>query len=81
MITSVGIYIGIRYIKGNGFKENKSLGQVLVLLGIVYFLYTLITYIFSNLTDNPGGELRPILAFVWMVLTVPLGLVIKNGTK
>ena len=80
-VAGFGIYIGIRYLKGNTFKENKNLGTLLVLLGVIYFISTLLSYLFSNLTDNLGGELKPILAFIWLILTLPIGLALRNGCK
>jgi Na+-driven multidrug efflux pump len=81
VVCGLGIYVGIRYFKGKVFKKNKSLGTVLVIFGLFYLLYSLISYFFSNLTGNIGGEIQPILALVWAVVTIPFGLVLRNGVK
>lgn len=81
VLCALGIYVGIRYYKGKIFKKNRSLGTVLVILGVSYLLYTITVYIFSNLTGNIGGEIQPILALIWAVVTVPFGLVLRNGVK
>jgi len=80
-LSGMGIYIGIRYLKKRGFKKNRSLGIVLITLGLVYFGYTVLGYIFSNLTDNMGGEFKVILSFLWLLISFPLGLGFKNGVK
>lgn len=79
LISSVGIYIGIRYIKNNGFKKNRSLGIALIVVGSFYFISSLASYLLSNLTGNTGGWLKPIAAFLFMIVTVPLGILIKEG--
>ena len=80
-ISGIGIYVGIRYLKGRGFKKNTSLGILLITLGLVYFGYTVLGYIFSNLTDNPGGEIKVVLALLWLLISFPLGLGLKNGVR
>ena len=74
-----GIYSGVRYIKGKSFKQNKQLGSVLLILGGGYLGYTLLSYIFSNLTGNYGGEFRIVLALFVAIISIPLGLAFKNG--
>ena len=81
LTSSLFIYIGIRYIKDQGFKKNENLGKVLIIFSLVYLSYTLVTYMLSNLTDNSGGQLQPIIAFIFSLITIPFGLVLKNGTK
>ena len=80
-ISGLGIYIGIRYIKNKGFKRNKTFGTLLVVLGLGYFLYSIASYIFSNITGNIGGELQPITAIFWAIMTIPLGLTLRNGCR
>jgi len=80
-VCVAGIYTGIRYIRGNSLKRNKTLGTTLIALGLLYLGYSLFGYIFSNLTDNPGGGLKVIMAFIWTLLIVPLGLVLRNPKK
>jgi amino acid transporter len=75
---AIGIYIGIRYIKQKPFKKNRALGTTLIILGLTYLGYSLIVYIFSNLTGNAGGELKPLFAFLWTLLIVPFGLTLRN---
>lgn len=76
-----GVYTGIRYVKENSLKRNKNLGTILVALGLLYLGYSLFGYIFSNLTDNPGGGLKIIMAFIWTLLIIPFGLVLRNPKK
>ena len=76
-----GIYVGIRYIKRKGFKQNKQMGKLLIIFGLSYFIFTLIAFIFSNLTGNLGGWLQPVIAFLSTLISFPLGLTIKNGCK
>ena len=80
-ITVLGMYIGIRYIKYNGFKKNNSLGICLIYLGIGYFLYNLVVYILNNVTGNLGGEIRILLALLLAIILLPLGMGIKNGVE
>jgi len=80
-LSGIGIYIGIRYLKKRGFKKNRSLGVVLITVGLAYFGYTVLGYIFSNLTDNIGGEFKVILSFLWLLISFPLGLGFKNGVR
>lgn len=73
------IYAGIRYLKNKPFKRNKLLGLLLILLGMIYFIYDLSTVLHDNITGlNPGGELRPIEAFVWGLVSMLLGLGFRN---
>jgi len=81
VISALGIYIGIRYLKEKGFKKNSSLGTLMIIIGSVYFVSTLTSYLFSNLTGNTGGWVQPIIAFLWAIITIPFGLVLKNGCK
>jgi amino acid transporter len=76
---AIGIYIGIRYIKQKPFKKNRALGTTLIILGLTYLGYSLIVYIFSNLTGNTGGELKPLFAFLWTLVIVPFGLTLRNS--
>lgn len=80
-LSILGIYTGIRYIKGNTFKKNRRLGTTLIILGLIYLGYSLIVYILSNLTGNYGGEIKPVFAFLLCTVLVPLGLILKNPEK
>jgi hypothetical protein len=73
--------MGIRYIKNKGFKKNKTIGMILIVLALFYFLSSLTSYILSNLTDNPGGWVKLVFSFILMLIVIPLGLIIKNGVK
>ena len=79
-ITIFGMYIGIRYIKYNGFKNN-SLGTCLIYLGMGYFLYNTVIYILNNVTGNYGGEIRVLFGLLFIIILLPLGLGIRNGVK
>jgi hypothetical protein len=81
IISILAMYVGLRYFKGKAFKKNKTLGTVLIAFGFLYLLYSLISFIFSNLTGNIGGEIQPIVALVWAIVTIPFGLVLRNGVK
>jgi hypothetical protein len=76
-----GMYIAIRYIKGNTFKRNKKLGTLLIMSGSIYFVYSLIEYLLSNLTRNGGGLLQPIFSFLACTIIVPFGLILRNPEK
>jgi len=76
-----GIYIAIRYIKGNTFRRNEKLGTLLIISGLVFFGYSLTKYLLSNLTGNYGGESQPIFAFLVCTIIVPFGLILKNPDK
>lgn len=80
-LSSFGIYSGIRYIKKKGYKQNRQLGLALIVFGVVYLAIELISYIFSNITGNYGGELKPVFASLLVCIIVPLGLALKNGCK
>jgi len=81
LVSGLGVYIGIGYLNGKEFKRNQILGTFLVVLGAIYFLSSLVSCLFSNLTGNSGGEFQPVIALLWAVLTIPFGLVLKNGCK
>ncbi len=82
IVMSVCIYVSIRYLKGKPFKENRSLGIVLVFSSLFYFVYTLFGFLLSNfLLDNQGGYLQPIVAFMFLLIFLPLGLGFKNGYR
>ena len=80
-ITILGMYIGIRYIKYNGFKKNNSLGICLIYLGMGYFIYNLVIYILNNVTGNLGGEVRVVLSLLFLIILLPLGMGIRNGVE
>jgi hypothetical protein len=62
-------------LKNKPFKRNKLLGLFLILLGMIYFGYEFFTVLHDNITGfNPGGELRPVLAFVWGLILILIGL-------
>ncbi len=75
------VYIAIRYIKNNPFKQNQQLGTVFVFFSLIYFSYSLLVYILGNLFDNQGAFLKPVLAFLLLLILFPLGLGLKNGYK
>lgn len=79
--TGIIVYIAIRYLKNKPFKKNNSLGTLLVYFSIGYFFYTSLVCILSNLTGNEGGYLRPVIALLYLLLLLPLGLGLKNGYK
>lgn len=81
IIAGYSIYVGIRYIKSKPFKVNKPIGTILIYLGVLYFAYTVFTYIISNLTGNSGGEITPIFALIWALISVPAGLALRNGCR
>jgi uncharacterized membrane protein YozB (DUF420 family) len=80
-LSSFGIYTGIRYIKNKGYKQNKQLGLALIVFGVVYLAMELLSYIFSNVTGNSGGELKAVFALLLVCIIVPLGSALKNGCK
>lgn len=80
-LSILGIYVGIRYLKRNGLKKNISWGTILIVFGIFNIVYSTLTFIFSNLTGNIGGELKLVLAIFWGIISIPLGMALKNGVK
>jgi hypothetical protein len=81
IVCSIGIYVSIRYLRNRPFKRNKSLGSLFMIFSVVYFVLSLFSFIASNLTGNTGGWLRPIFAFLILVILLPLGMGIRNGYK
>jgi hypothetical protein len=79
VIAGLGAFIGRKYLRNEGYKKNENLGNIVIAVGLVYLALSLISYLFSQLTGNYGGELRPILAFIWAMVTTPFGLVLRNG--
>jgi hypothetical protein len=81
ILSSVCIYIAIRYFKNKPFKQEKTLGNLFVIFGLGYFVYSSLVCLLSNLTGNLGGFGQPLVAFLLMLILVPLGLGMKNGYK
>ncbi|MBN1373783.1 hypothetical protein JW962_00405 [Candidatus Dojkabacteria bacterium] len=81
LLGGIGVYVGIRYFKKKGFKQNETLGSLMIFGSLIYFLYKLVTVILSNLTGNEGGWLQPVFALILVFWVVPLGYAIRNGTK
>ncbi|MBK5240007.1 hypothetical protein [Clostridium sp.] len=79
--SSVCIYISILYFKNKPYKENKSLGLIFVVFGIGYFIYSSLSCLISNLTGNVGGYAGVVIAFLILLIIVPIGLGLKNGYK
>jgi hypothetical protein len=64
------------------FKENNMIANILIGIGILYFVYKTSIIIYSNISvSNPGGWLQPILAFLWGLILISLGLVLKKPNK
>ncbi len=80
-LSAICIYIAFRYFNNKPFKENKTLGQLFVFFGLGYFGYSSLICLVSNLTDNAGGFGQPLIAFLIMLILLPLGLGLKNGYK
>ncbi len=76
-----GGYVAWRNFRNNPFKENKTAGVLLVNFSIVYFVYSALSCLISNLTGNIGGYVGPVAAFLSMLILVPVGLGLKNGYK
>ncbi len=79
--SAVCIYIASRYFKNKPFKEDKTLGQLFVFFTLGYFGYSSLICLMSNLTGNVGGFGQPLIAFLIMLILLPLGLGLKNGYK
>ncbi len=75
------MYLSSRYIKNKPLKQDKTLGLLFIVFGFGYFMYALFICIISNITGNIGGYAQPAIAFLLMLILVPLGLGLKNGYK
>jgi hypothetical protein len=81
VVSLVGVYIAIRYLKNRPFKQNRSLGTLFMAFSFFYFFFSFFSCVISNLTGNFGGWLRPVFAFLILVILLPLGMGLRNGYK
>jgi hypothetical protein len=73
------IYVGVRYVRNKPFSQNKLLGLLLILVGVLSFMNKFAAVLFGNITGtNPGAWLQPVLAFPWALMFVLLGLGFRN---
>ncbi|MFZ5955584.1 MAG: hypothetical protein ACOYT4_04095 [Nanoarchaeota archaeon] len=71
------IYFSLRLIKNKPLRKNKILGLSSVMFGIFYFVFELIYFLKFR-----EAWLRPIIAFIWGLLLVLVGIALKNyGNK
>ncbi len=80
-LSGICFYISWRYFKNKPFKQDRTLGLLFLFFGLGYFGYSALICLISNLTGNMGGFGPLLIAFLLMLVLLPLGLVLKNGCK
>jgi hypothetical protein len=69
------LYASIRYMRDKPFCQHKTSGIILIIVGILYFVYEALPVEHIDLTGiNPGGDAEVILAFVWGLILFLLGM-------
>ena len=69
------LYASIRYIGNKPLRQYKKLGSILIIVGILYFIYESLPVEHIDITGiNPGFEARAILAFGWGLILFLLGM-------
>ncbi|MEK6906767.1 MAG: hypothetical protein AABW81_04035, partial [Nanoarchaeota archaeon] len=74
-------YLALRLInkKSLPFQKNNYLSTILIVIGVLYFLIPLVLVLIANISgSNPGGWAQPIIAFVWGLILVFIGIGIKK---
>jgi hypothetical protein len=73
-ILTFAVSIGIKFARNKPFIRNKTFGRIMIFIGAIYFIVQFSTVLFNNISGlNPGGQLRPILAFGWSLITILIG--------
>jgi hypothetical protein len=68
-------YASIRYMRNRPFCQHKKLGIILIIAGILYFVYEALPIEHFDITGiNPEGEARGLLAFAWGLILFLLGV-------
>ena len=68
-------YASIRYMRNKPFCQHRKLGIILIIVGILYFIYEALPVEHIDLTGiNPVGEARVLLAFAWGLILFLLGM-------
>ena len=80
-LAGVGVLLGVRYLRGNPLRENRGLGLFFLAFGVGYLAYSGLTCLASNLTGNRGGYAGLLFAILMAIITVPIGLGLKNGYR
>jgi len=79
VILLFAFLMSIRLVKGKSLPFN-FLGGMIIAIGVAYFAYDFIFFLYDNITGmNPGAWLQPILAFLWGVVLVLVGVAIKKS--
>ncbi len=74
-------YLAVRLIKEKPF-QNNILAIVLIIIGIVNFVWQLVTTLINNITGfDSGGELRLIITFLWGFIFVVAGISMRAIKK
>ena len=90
VLAAIG-YASIRAVRKKDYlekipltqKQRETVSSIVIIAGIAYFSYVMLVFAINNITGlNPGGQLQPILAFVWCLLLVSFGIMLrKSGPK
>lgn len=79
LLVIFAFYAGIKNLINRPFKRNKSLGQLLVLLGVLYFIYNIATVFSGAITGlNPGGWIGTVLVILGVLVLALIGLGFSN---
>ena len=77
LLVVFACYASIRYIKNKPLRQNKTLGIIFIIVGILFFIYESSVH-FDITGINPEGEARAVLAFVWGLILLLLGMGLIN---
>jgi len=74
-------YLSLKLLKDRvfPFKESNATSLALIALGVLYFFYKLAIFLNNNIGEmNSGGEVQPVLAFLWGSLLVIFGVALRK---
>ncbi|MFA6458412.1 MAG: hypothetical protein WCV72_03430 [Patescibacteria group bacterium] len=84
LVLSFSFYLSLKLLRGQDLpiKKNNTVAFGLIAIGVVYFIYNFANIIYNNTSGiNPGGEIRPVLAFLWGMVFVSFGIALHKGTE
>ncbi|MBU1895710.1 hypothetical protein KJ641_02475 [Patescibacteria group bacterium] len=82
VILSLAFQLALKLIKEkSAVPQNKNLSILLIVIGILYFAQGVFAVLYNNITGlNPGGWAQSVLAFLWGLILVLVGMGVKKNT-